>query len=164
MNSRATIRITATNGAVGIPRIPPTVRMAANSVVIVPKLATKRPPKIRTATRAPCFSRIRSASPRRVTRVKRMPISWVIASRGVTRKSRNRTGYPRVAPATEYVATPPASLSAIAAIVPGPNTDRISAIRRNQRLLRQLARTPSRGFVMRESQRSEAGASSMPSG
>jgi hypothetical protein len=35
-----------------------------------------------------------------------------------------RIGYPRVAPATEYVATPPASLSAIAVMVAGPNTEK----------------------------------------
>jgi hypothetical protein len=55
--------------------------MAARSAMMTPMLAMSKAMKINAAARTPYFSRIRSARPRRVTRVRRMPISWVTANK-----------------------------------------------------------------------------------
>jgi hypothetical protein len=113
----------STDGRPGRFSIELVVFTALNSVISVPMLAISRQPNINSASLTPNFSRIKSASPFRLITVRRIPISCVIARRIVMGISVKRIGYPRFAPAIEYVATPPASLSAIAVIVAGPITD-----------------------------------------
>ena len=70
----------------------------------------------------PYRSRIRSASPLPDASAIRTPISCVIKRTTVMGMSVMRIWYPNFPAATEYVATPPASLSANAVTSPGPIT------------------------------------------
>lgn len=94
-----TMKITA--GIAGICSMELVVLIAAISTMMVPMLATTRLAKMKRAVRTPNFSRIRSARPRRLMRVRRIPISWVTPNSTVMMRSRNRMGYPSRAPAME---------------------------------------------------------------
>ncbi|EKD89473.1 MAG: hypothetical protein ACD_34C00032G0002 [uncultured bacterium] len=87
-----TTTIKNTNGMAGKCSILLVTFTAANSVVMVPKLAINKAKKMSSEILTPNRSRIRSASPRRVTRVKRMPISCVTANKNVMINNMNSTG------------------------------------------------------------------------
>ena len=100
----------------------------ANSATVFPRFASTSATRRKKVGRTPNFSRMRSASVFPVTTPIRATISWTTISATVIGTSVHRSAYPKCAPAIEYVAIPPASLSTDAVMIPGPRTDRNSRI------------------------------------
>src|SRR5215472_18781402 len=79
---------------------------------------------IKNVVRRPNSSRIRSCKPFPVTAPMREHISCVTISKSVIGSNVHSGKYPQRAPACEYVRIPPASLSTMAVMKPGPRTPR----------------------------------------
>ena len=108
--------------------------MPANSAAVVPRFAISSRSITAAAVRTPYRSRIKAESPLPVTIPRRAPISWVTRSATPAISVSHRSSYPNLAPTIEYVVIPCASLSAEAAINPGPRTARnaTSVLRRKR--------------------------------
>jgi hypothetical protein len=108
------------------PKISHADAQPANSATVFPRLAMIMATRRKKVGRTPNFSRMRSASVFPVTTPIRATISWTTI-RAIMMGIRVQSSvYPKWAPALEYVATPPASLSTDAVMIPGPRTARKS--------------------------------------
>ena len=96
--------------------------MPANSATTLPKFVTMSVTMTMNVSRNPNSSRIRSLSPLPVTAPSRDAISCTTMRAIVIGIIVQSSEYPNCAPAWEYVKMPPASLSTLAVMNPGPMT------------------------------------------
>jgi hypothetical protein len=132
MNARTTTAATAALTWVGIPKIPRADPIPANSATVEPRLATSIRMAANAPQRTPQRSRMRPISPLPVARPSRAPTSWVKNRTTWLARMTHRSSYPNLAPTSEYVVIPPASLSAKPLTSPGPRTASVARSRTRQ--------------------------------
>ena len=94
--------------------------MPANSLKVVEVLPISSTSIASAVSRIPNFSRIRAANPLPVTTPILAAVPCAIIRRTHIIGMLQSVANPKLAPAVEYVAIPPASFPAIAVIIPGP--------------------------------------------
>src|ERR1700680_1149467 len=106
------------------PKISNAAPIPANSDTTSPRFATTRHTTANVAVRSENCSRISETRPSPEYAPRRADISCTTTSATVTSTIKNSMRYANCDPDDAYVAIPPASLPAFAAMTPGPNTAR----------------------------------------
>src|ERR1700722_11773813 len=134
-----------TETCVGTPASPRAAPIPTKSEMQMPRLAITTADVASTDQRMPYSSRISSARPLPVTTPMRAASICTRPSEIVIRTIVHSSSYPYLAPTDEYVAIPPASFPAFAAISPGPSSPRKAKIRARRGLSRAGRRGRPRG-------------------
>ncbi len=132
---------TGTDACGGMPARSSAAPAPTKSEMQMPRFATSTALVASTDQRIPYSSRTSSARPLPVTTPMRAASFCTIASEIVISRIVHSSSYPYLAPTEEYVAMPPASLPALAAIRPGPSRPS----RANRRARLELRRAGRRG-------------------